>query len=178
MVNDTHLLETAKAAYERSRVGFALRVALPVALLPLVSWWLGTPMRSAGPLGAGLVAAMALTMWRGGVFSLSSMTGLKSGLVPLAFAHAAKLFGHVCTPSGCTTLCVPACATGGVLAGALLEYWARRSPRPNLTRGLGVGVALLTGALGCSCVGASGMLALLLGVVSSAGAARLVPARA
>jgi hypothetical protein len=177
MANEAQLFELAKGAYERSRLRLAAQVALPVALLPAVSWWLGTPLKSASGLGAGLVAVVALCLWRGGALSRGSMTGLKSGLVPLLFAHTAKLFGHVCSPSGCTTLCVPACAAGGVLAGALIEYWARTSSRPNVTRGLGLGVAVLTGALGCSCVGASGVLALIVGAVSSAAAARLVPAR-
>jgi hypothetical protein len=178
MVDDAQLLERARAGYERSRASFALRVAAPVAVLPAASFLLGTSAFSAALLGLGLVTAIAGAMWRGGAFSFGGMTGLKAGLVPLALAHGAKLFGHVCTPSGCTTLCVPACASGGVIAGLLLEWWARRSPNPNLTRGLGAGVALLTGALGCSCVGASGILALVAGVFASSLAARLVPARA
>jgi hypothetical protein len=173
--DDATLLARARAGYEQARVRFALQVAAPVAVLPLLSFSLGTAGRSAAVLGVGLVVTLALATWRGGGFSLGAFSGLKAGLFPLAFAHAAKLFGHVCTPAGCTTLCVPACATGGIIAGLLVERWARTSSRPALTRGLGIGVALLTGALGCSCVGWSGVLALLASLAATSLATRLVP---
>jgi hypothetical protein len=152
-------------------------VALPVTVLPAVSAVLGTSRTSATALGASLVLAVAVLVWRGGLLALGGATGLKAGLVPLAFAHAARSFGHVCTPAGCTSLCVPACASGGLIAGALVEWWARRSPQPNLTRGLGAAVALLTGALGCSCVGYAGIFALLGGLTLSMATSRLVPAQ-
>lgn len=172
------LQAAARGAYERARVRRAMAVAAPVALVPAVSFLLGTSRASAATLGVALVAVVAWVVWRGGAVALSGATGLKVGLIPLAFAHAAKAFGHVCTPAGCTTLCVPACAAGGVLAGGALEWFARRTQRPHLTRALGAGVAALTGALGCSCVGYAGLLALLVGLAASMGVGRLVPARA
>jgi hypothetical protein len=171
------LLSRAMVAYEASRLRFAATVALPVALLPLTSFFLGTPATSAALLGAALVVAVALVEWRGGAAARGGINGLKAGLAPLLLAHAAKSFGHVCTPSGCTTLCVPACVAGGAVAGLAVEWLARRSPRPGLTRGLGLGVAFLTGALGCSCVGASGVAALALALPGAWGVARLWPAR-
>jgi hypothetical protein len=169
------LLGRAVGAYEASRGRFAALVALPVALVPLTSFLLGTPGPAAVVWGTALVASLALLQWRGGALAGGGAAGLEVGLVPLLFAHAAKSFGHVCTPTGCTTLCVPACATGGVVAGVALEWLARRSPRPGLTRGLGLGVAFLTGALGCSCVGASGVLALALALPGALAAAQLLP---
>jgi hypothetical protein len=168
----------AKGAYERSRSLFALRVAAPVALLPMVSFLLGTSARSASLLGAGLVVSIALVMWRGGPFAWGGFNGLKAGAIPLVLAHAAKLVGHVCTPAGCTTLCVPACATGGIAAGLLIEWFARQGPSPNVTRVLGVTVAVFTGGLGCACVGSSGLLAMVVGLGASLVGGRLVPARA
>jgi hypothetical protein len=176
-LTDTQLQAAARGAYERSRLARALAVAAPVAVLPAMSLWLGTSLASASVLGVALVATVVAVVWRGGFVALAGASGLKAGVVPLAFAHAAKLFGHVCTPAGCTTLCVPACATGGVIAGALVEWWARQSPRPNVTRGLGAAVALVTGALGCSCVGYAGVLALLVGLGVSMVGGRMVPAR-
>jgi NhaP-type Na+/H+ or K+/H+ antiporter len=61
-----------------------------------------------------------------------------------------------------------------VVAGLALEWLARRSARPNVVRGVGLVSALLTGALGCSCVGASGILALVVALGLSSGAARLL----
>jgi hypothetical protein len=106
------------------------------------------------------------------------MSGFKAGLIPLFFAHCANQWGHVCTPYGCTSLCVPACAAGGVLAGLTVEWLARRGPRPQLTRGLGMIVAILTGGLGCACVGAFGLLAMIAGLAVSLLGSRLMPARA
>jgi hypothetical protein len=178
VIDDDVLLHRALGAYEASRLRFAIQVALPVALLPVTSFALGTPRPFALGLGLALMAAVGLLEWRGGGLARGGLTGLKAGLVPLLFAHAASAFGHVCTPQGCTTLCVPACATGGVLAGFAVEWLARRSPRPDLTRAVGLGVAFLTGALGCSCVGASGMLALVVALPASLALARLWPRRA
>jgi hypothetical protein len=177
-LTEAQLKQAALRAYERSRVGRALAVTAPVAVVPAVSFLLGTSWASAALLGAALVTALALGVWRGGAVASSSATGFKAGLIPLAFAHGAKAFGHVCTPAGCTTLCVPACAAGGLVAGGLVEWWARRSPRPHLTRALGAGVAVLTGGLGCACVGYAGLLALLAGLMLSMGLSRLVPAHA
>lgn len=174
-LSEARLLAAARRGYERSRLKLALAVALPALLIPVVSWLLGTSLRNASLFGAALVLGLAALEWRGGLYALGGLSGFKAGLVPLAFAHTAKLWGHVCTPAGCTTLCVPACATGGVLAGVLVEWWARRSPRPWLTRGLGAAVSLITGAMGCSCVGAAGIAALVVGVGVSMAAGAAIP---
>lgn len=176
--DDDGLLSVARAAYERSRRLFALRVAAPVALLPLMSLLMGTSMRSALALGAALVVSVALLMWRGGPFAWAGASGLKAGAIPFVLAHASKLVGHVCTPSGCTTLCVPACATGGVVAGLLIEWFARQGPSPTVTRVLGMTVAIFTGGLGCACVGSSGLVAMIVGLGASLAGGRLLPTRA
>ena len=43
---------------------------------------------------------------------------------------------------------------------------------------MGVTVAILTGGLGCACVGSSGLIAMLVGLGVSLVGGRLVPARA
>lgn len=171
-MSDAQLLAAARRRYERSRLSLGLVAAVPALAVPAVSFGLGTSAASAVGFGAALVLGLFVLEWRGGGLALGGMAGLKAGLLPLAFAHAAKLYGHVCTPAGCTSLCVPACATGGVLAGALVEHWARRASRPWLVRGVGAAVCFVTGALGCTCVGAAGLVALLagLGLSMAAGA--------
>ncbi len=163
-MSDAQLLSAARRRYERSRLSLGLWAAVPALGLPAVSFALGTSALNAAGFGAALVLGLFVLEWRGGGLALGGMSGLKAGLLPLAFAHAAKLYGHVCTPAGCTSLCVPACATGGLLAGALVEYWARRATRPWLVRGTGAAVSFFTGALGCTCVGAAGILALVVGL--------------
>jgi hypothetical protein len=170
MATDTLNLR-AREAYERSRLRFSLSLVPAALVLPVTSALLGTPLPSAVVLGAGLVLLLLAATWRGGALARGALNGVEVGLVPLALAHSAKLYGHVCTPAGCSTLCVPACASGGVVAGLALEWLARRSAQPNVVRGVGLVSALLTGALGCSCVGASGILALVvaLGLSSTTG---------
>ncbi len=166
--------EAATAAYERGRLAFAVRWALPALLLPLSSLALGSRLGSVLGLGLALVAALAFGLFRGGTLLRSAVTGLEAGLLPLALAHAAQLYGHVCTPAGCSTLCVPACAAGGLLAGAFIAVRTRRAERPLVATGAAAGLALLTGSLGCSCVGYFGVLALVGGLLLSLPATRLL----
>jgi len=83
--------------------------------------------------------------------------------VPLVFALCANSIGHLCSGDRCMTLCIPACATGGLLAGVVVTGLAVR-------RRSGIGfwlaassVALLTGAMGCASVGYAGLVGLALG---------------
>ena len=161
------VLTRAQGAYERRRLTVAACVAAPLAVLPLVSFGLGTSGVSALVLGVGLCVVSFVCVWRGGGLSFANLSGLKAGVVPLVFAHVSKLFGHACTPEGCTTYCVPACTAGGFIAGLMVEYWARHSSRPNVTRGVGALAAVLVGGLGCSCVGYSGLAGLVAGLSAS-----------
>src|SRR5690606_6404313 len=70
---------------------------------------------------------------------------------------------HTCGVNGCGTLCVPACALGGVVAGLAVARVAAR-------RGLGLwffipasSLCLRTGAMGCACLGFSGVVGLVVG---------------
>ncbi len=155
----------ALAAYEASRRRLGGAAAVLVALVPLASYGVGGRAMTAAALGVSLVVLMGAAVWRGGPFALAATSGLKAGLVPLIVSHAANLYGHVCIPGqGCTSLCVPACTAGGVVAGAFVEYVARNSKNPMLVRVGGAGLAFCTGSLGCSCVGYAGMLGLTLGL--------------
>ncbi len=162
---DEDVFQMAQGAYEASRVKLGVGAAVVVAVVPLISLWLGGRPPTAGILGTVLVIGIGTLVWRGGLAAFTGLSGLKAGLVPLCFAHAANLYGHVCVPGqGCTSLCVPACAAGGLLAGLLVELAARKSARPAVVRAGGATVALLTGALGCSCIGFGGLAGLALGM--------------
>ena len=70
-------------------------------------------------------------------------------------------YGHGCSGDHCSSLCVPACTAGGVTAGVVVSVIATR-----LRLGWGFwlsasAVSVLTGAMGCACVGYSGVLALV-----------------
>lgn len=169
------LLARATRAYERGRLQWAAKSALPVVLVPLVSLALGGRAGGSMALGAALVAVFGALLWTGRGFATGAKTGLFAGIPALLLAHAAQLSGHVCVGDGCYSLCLPACVAGGLVAGVVVARAARRSPTPGVTVACAAGVSLLTGALGCSCVGYSGVVGLVAGLGTSLGAALLVP---
>ena len=74
--------------------------------------------------------------------------------------------GHACAGGHCSTWCLPACIAGGVVAGFAVSWFAKQ-------RGLDwrffVGasaVSLLTGAMGCACIGYSGVFGLTAGFLA------------
>jgi hypothetical protein len=164
-LNRTAVFVLAQKRYERRRLFLSLSFGLAIAGIPLGSLALGGIRMTSIILSLLLVGGASAGVWLGGLGARSAISGLKAGLVPLIFSHLANLTGHVCIPGrGCASLCIPACALGGVFAGVLLEHMARQTARPVLLRLVGGSLALATGALGCSCVGYGGMLGLLVGM--------------
>lgn len=82
-----------------------------------------------------------------------------AGLLPLVFALGANHFHH-CGPTAWKTLCVPACIAGGVLAGLIVAGIAYRRRAGAAFWGSAASLTLLTGAMGCGCIGYGGMLGL------------------
>lgn len=178
VVHEEALFSAATREYERGRLLWILGCCTPLLLLPVVSFLVGGGVRSHFVLGAALYALAVVVLWRGREAARGVLAGIQSGLIPLVLAHAANLYGHVCTPAGCSTLCVPACVLGGVLAGLWVAYSARKAgwgAQPLVSAGIIAGVA---GSLGCACVGMSGIVGLSLGLGGTLVAAKLLPARA
>ena len=169
--NDTQLLARAMAGYERSRLKRALLAAFPSLLLPLVAFAVGGRLMISVLLGLLIWAATVALTWRGQSWGRSVPVGLVAGAFPLGLALMAQKIGHVCTAHGCTSLCVPMCAAGGLAAGVAIAAAARRSASPATTLGCGAALALAVGAMGCSCVGAAGMLGMGVALAASAAAA-------
>lgn len=156
------LEQRARRRYELGRLRRAALGALP--LLPLVLAALLLTQRPASTLCFGAAAlALALTMlWYGRAAQRAVLPGMAAGVVPLTLSLCANQIHH-CGMDGCSSFCAPACTLGGTVAGLAVMAVARR-------RGLGFGfllgasgVALLTGAMGCMCVGYSGVLGLGVG---------------
>jgi hypothetical protein len=110
-------------------------------------------------LGAGL-------LWYGRDVRRAVLPGVAAGLVPLVFGLCAFRVGHICTGDNCMMFCVPACTVGGLVAGLGVAAVAL-----GRSSGLGfwiaaAGMSLLTGAMGCSCVGYWGVVGLAVGFVS------------
>lgn len=168
--SDGQLLARAMAGYERARLKRAVLAAIPSLLLPLVAFAVGGRLLISVGLGLAIWAAVVGLTWRGQSWGRAVPAGLQAGAFPLGLALMAQKIGHVCTAHGCTSLCVPMCAAGGLVAGVVIAAAARRSPVPWITLGCGAAIALAVGAMGCSCVGAAGMLGMGVGLAASTAA--------
>lgn len=161
----------ARRGYELARARRALIGVLPV----LAIVWLATLFthRPTSTVAFGLATALAgaLMLWYGRDPQRAVLPGVAAGLIPLVAALCANHFHH-CGPDGCTSWCVPACTAGGVVAG-LAVAWVGVARRAGVRFWVSAsGLALLTGAMGCACVGYSGVLGLAVGYL--VGAAPLV----
>lgn len=160
--DDEVLLKRARRRYELGRLRRALLGALPVVLLGAAAVTLGSRPWSAGGFGVAALAAAAVFLWFGREPQRAVLPAMVAGAVPLALALCANHW-HACGSGGCTSLCVPACTVGGLVAGlavagiglrrrASLWYWVAAS-----------GLTVLEGAMGCSCVGGAGVVGLVAG---------------
>jgi hypothetical protein len=152
----------ARWAYERARLRSAALGVLPlIALVGVAVWFARRPLSSLG-FGAIAVVAGLVMLFYGRDPQRAVLPGVAAGSIPLILATCANRL-HCCGPEGCGMWCVPACAAGGVVAGLVIArigvvkragpfFWVSAS-----------GLALLTGAMGCSCVGYSGVVGLGLG---------------
>ncbi len=64
---------------------------------------------------------------------------------------------------GCSSLCVPACTLGGVVAGLAVARVGNQRRAGIWFWPSSSGLALLTGSMGCACIGYSGVASLGIG---------------
>ncbi len=162
---DAELFSRASSAYERGRVRWAALSALPLAIVPIASFFVGHRLGSSVGLGVALLVGATVMLWRGQSYARGLTLGLKAGFIPLVLSHGANLYGHLCTASGCTSLCVPACIAGGLVAGLWIALSAARAPWQVLASA--ASVALLVGSFGCACIGFGGLAGMTLGLAAS-----------
>lgn len=174
---DLDVLERrARMRYELARAGRSLLGFTPALLLVVGAAALGRRPSSAVMFGTLLFLSGAFLLWRGQTMHRAVLPGLLAGVIPLTFALMANR-GHACAGGHCSTWCLPACIAGGVVAGFFVSWFASR-------RGLdwrfflgASAVSLLTGAMGCACIGYSGVFGLAAGFLAGAvpmGVKRLV----
>ncbi|MBL8609298.1 MAG: hypothetical protein JNL38_18355 [Myxococcales bacterium] len=160
--------ERAMRAYEVGRAVRAIPLAAALSSLPIVACLAGTGAATAAAVGAAVTAIVWAFGWRGGALGRAIGPGALAGVVPLALALASRSYGHVCTGGECVSLCIPACTTGGLVAGVWVARAARRSSSRGVFLAGASGLALLVGSLGCSCVGYGGVLGLAVGLATTA----------
>lgn len=149
----------ARRAYELRRIRDALLGVAPVAAVATIAALVGMRPWSALAFGIASCAMGAALLWYGRDVQRAVLPGFLAGLVPLVLALCANQF-HSCGPSGCSSFCVPACTLGGLVAGLAVARIGE-SRRAGSTFWLAAsGLALLTGAMGCACIGYAGLVGL------------------
>lgn len=156
------LRRSARFRYERARARRALLGVVPVIfIVALAVFFAHRPFPTVW-FGGATFAMAAILLWFGRDPRRAVLPGIVAGLVPLAFALCANQV-HTCGMEHCSSLCVPACTLGGVIAGLAVASVANER-RAGLWFWLSAsGLALLTGAMGCACVGVSGVMGLAIG---------------
>jgi len=148
--------------YEWARAKRALLGFAPLLLVVAVATMLARHPSLTVSLGMAVFIAGVTMLWYGGDLKRAVLPGILAGTVPLVLALCTNHL-HLCTGDGCLTMCVPACSVGGLVAGLALA-------RVGIQRRAGVefwlpasALALLTGAMGCTCVGYAGIIGLGIG---------------
>lgn len=152
-----------RRVYERARLRRAFVGFLPVLLLLAAALAFGGRAASVLVLGPVLFAGGVLALWYGREPGRGVLPGVLAGGTALVLVLCANQMGHFCTGERCVSWCLPACVTGGLLAGGLISVLGIRQGRGAGYWASASGITLLTGALGCSCVGFAGMIGLAAG---------------
>lgn len=152
----------ARWAYELARLRAALWGVVPLVVVAAAAATLSH--RTGAALGFGAVAVLVagIMLWYGRAPQRAVLPGLAAGVVPLVLALCAN-HAHACGAELCATMCVPACTVGGVIAGAAVAIVALRRRASAGFWGSAAAVAVAVGAMGCSCVGRSGVFGLVAG---------------
>lgn len=157
----------ARLRYELVRAGRSLLGFAPALLIVAAAALLGRRPNSALFFGSLLFVSGSFLLWRGRTLHRAVLPGLLAGLIPLACALMANR-GHVCAGGHCSTWCLPACITGGIVAG-LVVSWIATSRGLDWRFWLGASaISVLTGAMGCACIGYSGVIGLGAGFLGGA----------
>lgn len=157
-----NLRRRTRRAYELGRLRRALLGVTPVLLIVTVAACVAHRPLSTLWFGLATLSLGAAMLWYGREPQKAVLPGVVAGLVPLALALYAN-HTHACGGEICSSLCVPACALGGVIAGfAVASVGLQRRAGPWFWASASA-LALLTGAMGCACIGYSGIVGLGLG---------------
>ncbi|MCA9612533.1 MAG: hypothetical protein R3B99_23365 [Polyangiales bacterium] len=163
-------MRRARRAYELARSRRALLAASPIVVLAAIAVVVSPSSSRVLPFAVLSFGAAASMVWQSRSLSRAALVGMLAGIVPLALSLAANHW-HACGPHGCashgwSSVCAPACAVGGLVAGLAVGASASRSQAPA---SFWIGASSLAwgvGALGCACVGASGVIGLAIGLLA------------
>ena len=164
----TWLRAKVRRAYEWGRLRHALGSSVPTLLVGVMVATLVHEISWPLVIGSLLYLASVVLLWVGRSPGRSVLPGVVYGLLPLTGGVIAKLHGHVCMGFSCYSTCLFYCISGGVVAGLLVARLASRSESPVAVFMSAAATALLTGAIGSSCVGVHGIIGMAMGIALGA----------
>jgi len=153
----------ARRKYEWARARRAVLGLSPALLVVAVAAAMNHRSTTALVFGTAMFVVGAALLWYGRDLRRAVLPGLAMGLLPLSFALCANHVGHACMGDRCMSLCVPACALGGLGAGIGISLIGLRWKQSWPFWIGATALTLLTGGMGCSCVGYGGVAGLAVG---------------
>lgn len=168
-------------AYEWGQLKRGAIAAAPVWLFVAVAVWAAGNALTTVSAGLVLFGLSAWAGWRSGTLARGVRLGLAIATLPFGAALISQITGHICTSTGCVSLCAPLCTAAGVVAGVVLYRMLLAQPQQMRWFGWGVTslVVVSVSALGCSCLGAGSTLGVVIGHLTATGmcfaVARLSP---
>ena len=163
LIDLTKLEQRARRKYEWMRVRQAVIGFAPSLVVVVIAALANKHPTSALGFGAAMFVVGVSLLWYGRDVRRAVLPGLVMGLLPLALALCANSMGHACMGDQCMTLCVPACAIGGLGAGVGVSLIGLRWKQGRAFWVGATALTLLTGAMGCSCIGYGGVAGLAVG---------------
>lgn len=163
MESTDRIEQRARLRYEGARLRRAFVGFAPVLLVVALAAVFAKRPPATVALGIGVFALGIALLWYGRNLKRAVLPGLAAGLIPLVLALCANHVHHACMGSECIMVCLPACAVGGVVAGLAVAGVGLRARSGAGFWMAASSVAVLTGAMGCVCVGYSGIIGLGLG---------------
>lgn len=158
----TEVERRTRARYEWARAKRALIGFAPLLLVVAVATAVARHPSVTVAFGIGAFIAGAVMLWYGRDPKRAVLPGVLAGFVPLVLALCTSHM-HGCMGDGCMMMCVPACSVGGLVAGLAVASVGNQRRAGAVFWLSASGLALLTGAMGCACVGYSGVAGLAVG---------------
>lgn len=152
----------ARIHYELARAKRALVGFAPLLVIVAIATVVARHPSATAAFGGAAFVAGATMLWYGRDPKRAVLPGVLAGFVPLVLVLCTSHM-HGCMGDGCMMVCVPACSAGGLVAGLAVASVGNQRNAGSAFWLSASAVALLTGSMGCACVGYSGVAGLAIG---------------
>ncbi|MGA2450111.1 MAG: hypothetical protein ABTD50_15635 [Polyangiaceae bacterium] len=168
------LRHQARVAYEWSRLRRALIGFAPALVVAAAASWIGGRPIDSVPFGLGLFLAGSVALWYGREPKRAVLPGIVAGLFPVVLTITTMRVGHMCLGDRCASVCMAACVVGGSGSGLAIGVVGVRRRYRLLFWITASALVLCTGAMGCACLGYSGLVGLATGYFAGVAPALVV----